>query len=275
MRNHHYFLKSVLVGIALMACTLGVTLAESIILPPETAAFEPGTNSALVTQKCTLCHTADYPTTQPPQNRAGWQAVLTKMQNVFGMPPLTANDTTLILDYLVTHYGCSPALISGFWSSTSNAIQPVFIFGKYFKVPHALPPIVRFNGLQSSIVQLITDDILFALVPSGNAVGPITITTDCGIATSPFSFGTVGLGLTVNGTWPSQARINDVVFVFGANFTLGGTQVAMNGVPATLMQVLDANLLFFILPAGSTTGPVHVTVNGVTVSSPTNLVVLP
>ena len=78
---------------------------KTITLPEETAAFTPGPNVALVTQVCTGCHSADYPTTQPYQTRNEWLSVLEKMQNNYGMMPLGNTEQTLILDYLTTNYG--------------------------------------------------------------------------------------------------------------------------------------------------------------------------
>ncbi|MDO8704197.1 MAG: hypothetical protein Q7J84_04550 [Sulfuricaulis sp.] len=266
-----------LVLFALGAAPTASATSKTIYLPPETAVFEPGLYSGLVTQKCTVCHSADYPTTQPVQKQAGWQAVVDKMQNVFNMPPLSATDQANIVEYLVTHYGCQPVVISGFWPPTGSANTVVFVFGKYFRVPHGLPVIVRFNGLQTNAVQLIADDLLLALTPSGNATGPITVETDCGVATSPVNFGVPLSGVAITGLWPSQASVGGFVFVFGAGFDsrLGATQVDVNGTLAPLVQVVDPGLLIFFVPAGATSGPVHVTVGGVAASSPVDLAILP
>ena len=61
----------------------------------------------------------------------------------------------------------------------------------------------------------------------------------------------------IDGFWPSPA--NRIVFVFGRGFTPMQTKVQVNGIPATLVQVIDPTLLFFMLPEGDTRGPITVT----------------
>lgn len=78
---------------------------KTVIMPPETAAFAPGPNVDLVTATCGECHSVDYPTTQAPQDWAGWLAVMDKMQNNYGMEPLSNSDQSMILEYLTTYYG--------------------------------------------------------------------------------------------------------------------------------------------------------------------------
>jgi sulfite dehydrogenase (cytochrome) subunit B len=78
---------------------------KTVTLPPETATFKDGLNVVLVTNECASCHSSDYPTTQPYQDRAGWLAVVDKMKDNFGMMPLGNTDEALIIDYLTTYYG--------------------------------------------------------------------------------------------------------------------------------------------------------------------------
>ena len=271
-------------GRILLLCLLllgqGVVRGETIktiTLPPETATLDSGDNVDLVTTKCDMCHSVDYLSTQPLPARGGWQAVVDKMKNVFGMPALSSTDRTLIVDYLVTHYGCQPVSVSGFWPGAASTNQVIFVFGQHFNVLHGGAAIVRFNGLPSPVFQVLTDDLLFAMPPSGNTTGPITVETSCGSAASPTNFGTITTDPAVNGLWPSQARVNDLLFVFGSGFNPlpGATKVDVNGTPAWFIQTVDKTLLYIMVPAGATTGPVHVTVGGVTVSSPIDLVILP
>lgn len=85
--------------------TTYVNGVKTITLPVETAVFTSGPDVVLVTETCTECHSADYPTTQPSQSRDGWLAVIEKMEHNFEMAPLTNTDQSLILDYLTTYYG--------------------------------------------------------------------------------------------------------------------------------------------------------------------------
>lgn len=78
---------------------------KTITLPPETAAFNVALYSDVATRVCADCHSADYPTTQPYQSRAGWQAVLDKMKFTFGMPSPGTTDEGYIIDYLTANYG--------------------------------------------------------------------------------------------------------------------------------------------------------------------------
>lgn len=258
---------------------IGTAQAETIktiTLPPETAIFDSGENVTLIENYCLFCHSADYPTTQPLPTRSGWQAVVDKMRNTFGwnIPP---TNEPLIIDYLVAKYGCQPAAVSGFWPSTAGTNQFVFVFGQHFRILHGSRPIVRFNGIQSSVVQPVSDDLLFTLTPPGIIAGPLTVENDCSVATGPIDFGTAITGLAINGLWPGQARVNDVVFVFGAGFSpqAGVTKVDVNGTPTGFVQNIDKSLLFILVPAGATTGPVHVTQDGVTVASPVSLTIIP
>lgn len=97
------------------------------------------------------------------------------------------------------------------------------------------------------------------ILPGGNTTGPITVTTPNGSATSTTSFGVTLPGVQVTGLSPAQGKVNDFVFVFGAGFVTGATQVRLNSISAPLVQVLSPNLLLFMAPPGATTGPVSVT----------------
>ena len=82
-------------------------LGQDIRLPPEAASvgFRAGAHAGLVRETCLECHSADYVTAQPRQTRDGWRAVVSRMTTVFGMAPISTDDETRILDYLVTFYG--------------------------------------------------------------------------------------------------------------------------------------------------------------------------
>lgn len=73
-------------------------------LPAETAALKTGPGAELVTTTCVLCHSADYVSTQPPMDRAAWQAIVTKMREKFAAP-IPEEKIPEILNYLVANYG--------------------------------------------------------------------------------------------------------------------------------------------------------------------------
>jgi mono/diheme cytochrome c family protein len=75
--------------------------------PPETATLAPGPNLDVARSHCGLCHSVDYITTQPrsfTDPRATWTAEVAKMRKAYGAP-LTDEDATKIVDYLVAAYG--------------------------------------------------------------------------------------------------------------------------------------------------------------------------
>ena len=59
----------------------------------------------VVESNCAACHSLDYPRTNAPfMGRKMWQAEVDKMIKVFGAP-IQPSDATVIVDYLVQHYG--------------------------------------------------------------------------------------------------------------------------------------------------------------------------
>jgi mono/diheme cytochrome c family protein len=93
--------------IALLSAGLGcwISAAErNWKLPPETARFKPGPGVELAVASCSLCHSADYISTQPPLDRAGWQASVIKMREKYGAP-IGTNQIDAIVTYLAAQYG--------------------------------------------------------------------------------------------------------------------------------------------------------------------------
>ena len=84
---------------------------NEIRLPPETAKLRssklPG--YALATQKCAICHSADYINFQPPgMNQVQWTAEVAKMQHAFGAP-ISDDEVKQIGAYLAVAYGAAKA----------------------------------------------------------------------------------------------------------------------------------------------------------------------
>jgi hypothetical protein len=167
----------------------------------------------------------------------------------------------------VTRSILSGPVISGFWPASGGPNTGVLIFGaNYYRASTGANPEVRFNGIQSNITQIVTNDFLFALLPSGATQGFITVKTDYGLASSaPISFGIPpGPDVVINGLWPGVVTANQIVFVFGANFCLtpGCVAITISGKPAPIVQILDPGVVLFMVPAGAATGPVCATVPG-------------
>jgi cytochrome c551/c552 len=89
------------------AAILSHAAVHEIKLPPETAKLKesrlPG--YVIATQKCAICHSADYVKYQPPgMNLAQWTAEAGKMQHLYGAP-ITDDDVKKIGAYLAVSYG--------------------------------------------------------------------------------------------------------------------------------------------------------------------------
>lgn len=96
--------------IGLTAASISAAPTE-IKLPPDTSTLRaselPGYAVAL--QKCSICHSADYVSFQPPNmNQAQWTAEMTKMQHSYGAP-LSDDEVKLIGAYLAVAYGGAKA----------------------------------------------------------------------------------------------------------------------------------------------------------------------
>jgi hypothetical protein len=73
-------------------------------LPPDTAKLKPGAGVEQATSNCLLCHSADYISTQPRLDRAGWLSEVNKMREKFGAP-IPTNRVDALVDYLTLNYG--------------------------------------------------------------------------------------------------------------------------------------------------------------------------
>jgi hypothetical protein len=94
-----------LVLIAVAALSSPAALPLSIQLPDASTALKPGVGADQATAYCSICHSLDYITTQPPgMPRAFWASEVTKMKNVFGAP-IPDSAVTPLVDYLVNAYG--------------------------------------------------------------------------------------------------------------------------------------------------------------------------
>ena len=80
-----------------------------IALPPETAALKPGPGFDLANAQCSICHSAEYITTQPRGKPfAFWKAEVEKMKKVYGAP-IKDDDIQPVAEYLTRNYGADTA----------------------------------------------------------------------------------------------------------------------------------------------------------------------
>ncbi|MEO7038617.1 MAG: cytochrome c [Candidatus Elarobacter sp.] len=85
--------------------TPAVDSKVSITLPGDLSfQFKPGPGSQAATTHCLTCHSSAYVSTQPPLDKAHWDAEVTKMRKVYGAT-IPDKDAGEIVDYLTAVYG--------------------------------------------------------------------------------------------------------------------------------------------------------------------------
>jgi hypothetical protein len=92
------------IALALLALLAASAADQEFKLPPETTKLRPGPGVEMATASCLLCHSADYISTQPPMDRAAWQAAVQKMREKYGAP-IATNTVPQLVDYLAKNYG--------------------------------------------------------------------------------------------------------------------------------------------------------------------------
>jgi cytochrome c553 len=93
-------------ALAVVAIAPAAAAPRTYALPEETAVLAPGPEHEAAMNNCTICHSAEYISTQPrnlPNARAFWQAEVTKMRAAYGAPIQDA-DIPKIVEYLVATY---------------------------------------------------------------------------------------------------------------------------------------------------------------------------
>jgi cytochrome c len=95
----------------ILACAMtlaaATTHSREIQLPQETTTLRASTlpGYRIATQKCTICHSADYISLQPPaMSLKQWTAEMVKMQHAYGAP-LDDEDIKPLAVYLTVTYG--------------------------------------------------------------------------------------------------------------------------------------------------------------------------
>lgn len=120
------FLTSLLCAAQVCLMTLADAAPLSITLPPETAAFKPSSlpGYPLAQQKCSICHSADYISFQPPgMSLAQWTAEAGKMQHVYGAP-ISDQDVSVIGAYLAATYGSAKASDADVQAASNPPMEP-------------------------------------------------------------------------------------------------------------------------------------------------------
>lgn len=116
-----------LAGGAPMSVTWVMAAPETIKLLPVTAKLRPSKliGYTAATEKCAICHSADYINYQPPgMNQTQWTAEMAKMQHVYGAP-ISDTEVKQIGAYLAVVYGTAkatdPSVIAASTSPTPDA----------------------------------------------------------------------------------------------------------------------------------------------------------
>jgi len=94
-----------------LVCISSSAFALSIELPQELATLRPSTlpGYVLAQQHCLICHSAQYPSTQPPGlPHSFWEAEVKKMKATYGAE-FPDQDIPAIADYLTKTYGAEAA----------------------------------------------------------------------------------------------------------------------------------------------------------------------
>jgi cytochrome c5 len=104
------------VSIATLFTSAVSAAPKTIALPGETAKLEESSlpGYTVASQKCLICHSADYISYQPPRmTEAQWTAEMTKMQHLYGAP-IDDQEIKLLATYLATMYGDAKSVTASY-----------------------------------------------------------------------------------------------------------------------------------------------------------------
>ena len=134
--------------------------------------------------------------------------------------------------------------------------------------------IVSFNGVVAQVISS-TPTTITAIVPSGAATGPISVSVS-GVTISSATNFTVLPTPTLNNFAPASGAVGATVTISGTNFSIiPANNVAMfNGTSATVTSSTSTNMTTTV-PSGATTGKISLTLNNITLTSSSDFSVLP
>lgn len=161
--------------------------------------------------------------------------------------------------------------ITGFTPTEGPTGTTVFIAGTDFS-PEPAKNAVTFNGIAAEVIQA-TATSLTVTVPEGATTGKISITAHGKTVSSEADF--IVLEPSITGFSPARGIVGTTVTITGVGFSPepAENRVKFNDVFAEVAQATTASLTVTV-PEGATTGPISVTVHGVTIFSETDFVVL-
>ena len=124
---------------------------------------------------------------------------------------------------------------------------------------------VTFGGVEASFT-VNSESQITAVVPSGAATGPISVTTPDGTGTSAASFTVGATGPAISGFTPTTGPVGTLVQISGSGFT-GATRLKFRTTAAHFTVGSDTKITATV-PSGAVTGPLVVTTPGGTAVSP-------
>ncbi len=141
---------------------------------------------------------------------------------------------------------------------------PVTITGTNFS-PRASENIVKFNGNTATTISFASSSQISVLVPVEATSGPVSVTVGEKTATGP-DFTVLQTSLSFN---PAQAQVGTVIEITGVGFSSVPAEnvVTFNGIEA-IVSTSSSTSILAIVPENATTGPVIVTVGGLSQTGP-------
>ncbi len=146
---------------------------------------------------------------------------------------------------------------------------PVTITGTNFAATQGFST-VKFNGVAAAPATIWGPTSIQVSVPPGATTGNVLVTVS-NVTSNIASFTVTSTSPTVTNLSPASGPVGTSVTIAGTNFGTSQGTVTFNGTTAPLTS-WNATSIVANVPAGATTGPVLVTVNGVA-SNPTTFTV--
>ncbi|MES2388430.1 MAG: IPT/TIG domain-containing protein, partial [Bacteroidota bacterium] len=184
-----------------------------------------------------------------------------------GVISVVVGANTIISPGSFTVIPTSPIITS--FTPVSGVIgSTVMVYGRNFTGT----TLVRFNGVTATF-SLLNDTSIRAVVPLGATTGILTVTANGYTGISQGTFQVIPVDPSIKFFTPTIGQPGTVVTIHGTLLT-GTTAVRFNGTISAFTFIKDT-LITAIVPAGSSTGVITVTANGVNAVSSSNFIVLP
>lgn len=162
----------------------------------------------------------------------------------------------------------TPPEINSFQPESGTVGAVVTVKGRYFIGATR----VAFNNAATTNFSVQSDSVIAATVPAAASSGPISVTTNDGVAVSTGVF-TVLLPPVISSFSPSSGFIGTVVTISGSRFT-NVISVAFNGALAEEFSVPSTNEIRAVVPSTASSGKIKVTTATGSVESPADFLIV-